>query len=402
MYRKMYRNGENMSKNNSKNIKKDETENKIVTKYDKKVAKRKEEERISKRNKFIARVVGVVAIIAIVAVIVGSIASRFNKIYNKYISVDGKNISQVEFDFYYGISKNTMLSQPFYGTMTVGDYFAYMGYDASANDKKQTNSQTGESWYAYFAENTVDILKEYKALLADADDTGFSYDSAEDDYNEFVDNLKSSADDGGVSVKEYYKEYFGNYATEKNVKKYVNDYLKASAYKEHKLEELKATDGEVKEYYTENKDLYDQVDYRIFTVKAVDSTSGEMETAKIKADDFADSVSDEDSFIRLCRINAEDGDTSYESDDASLRFKYTYSDMETGISEWLLSDERLEGDVTVIENTTNSCYYVLYYISKSYDGSSDEDIASNVLNNKYNDYISKLTDEMEVNTYKRF
>ncbi|MDO5382995.1 MAG: peptidyl-prolyl cis-trans isomerase [Eubacteriales bacterium] len=391
-----------MSKNNSKNIKKDENENKIVTKYDKKVAKRKEEERIAKRNKVIARIVGVVAIIAVVAVIVGSIASRFNKIYNKYISVDGSNISQVEFDFYYGISKNTMLSQPFYGTMTVGDYLAYMGYDSTVDDKKQTNSQTGESWHAYFAENTLDTLKENIALLNDAEKTGFNYDSAEDDYNEFVENLKNAADEGGVSVKDYYKDYFGKYATEKNVKNYINEYLKACAYKEQKLEELKATDSEVKEYYTENKDLYDQVDYRIFSVKAVDSTSGEMEIAKNKADDFANSVSDEESFIRLCKLNAEDGDTSYESDDASLRTKYTSSEMETGVSEWLLSDDRLEGDVTVVENTTNSCYYVLYYISKSYDGSSDEDIASNVLNNKYTEYLTKLTDGMEVNTYKRF
>lgn len=76
--------------------------------------------------------------------------------------------------------------------------------------------------------------------------------------------------------------------------------------------------------------------------------------------------------------------------------------MESGTSEWLLSDERNAGDVTVVEDTSEHCYYVLYFISKSYDGSMDETIASNVLNKKYSDYISALTDDMQTNTYNRF
>ena len=62
----------------------------------------------------------------------------------------------------------------------------------------------------------------------------------------------------------------------------------------------------------------------------------------------------------------------------------------------------LGGDVTVIENSSSGCYYVLYFINKSYDGSSDETIASNVLNNKYSEYISNITDSMQVDIYNRF
>ena len=42
--------------------------------------------------------------------------------------------------------------------------------------------------------------------------------------------------------------------------------------------------------------------------------------------------------------------------------------MDTGTSDWLLSDDRKAGDVTVIENSSSGCYYVLYFINKSYDG----------------------------------
>ena len=50
------------------------------------------------------------------------------------------------------------------------------------------------------------------------------------------------------------------------------EYLKADAYRTELTDSLKATDDEVKQYYEEHKDTYDQVDYREFTIKAVDTT----------------------------------------------------------------------------------------------------------------------------------
>ena len=70
---------------------------------------------------------------------------RYYKIHNRFISVDGDNISQIEFDMYYNVSKNAAMSQSFYGNTTMADYYSYMGYKSSENDKSQTNSQTGKN-----------------------------------------------------------------------------------------------------------------------------------------------------------------------------------------------------------------------------------------------------------------
>ncbi len=58
--------------------------------------------------------------------------------------------------------------------------------------------------------------------------------------------------------------------------------------------------------------------------------------------------------------------------------------------------------VTVIEDSANSCYYIVYYINRTYDGADDDSIKSTVLNKKYSEYIKKYTDEYSVNVKKRF
>lgn len=391
-------NNANKSINNSQNT----NNGKVMTKYDRKVAKRKEEEKRLQREKIIFRAVtaGIIAGILIAAVVICSM--RYYKIHNRFISVDGDNISQIEFDMYYNVSKNAAMSQSFYGNTTMADYYSYMGYKSSENDKSQTNSQTGKTWYEYFADNALTTIKEYKALIKDADNSGFDYTTGDDDYADFTKQISDAASESGKSVADYYKQSFGQYATEKNVKKYVMEYLKANAYQSKLTENMTATDDEVKEYYDEHKDTYDQVAYREFTITAIDSTDGEMQQAKAKADEFVAGVSDEKSFIELCKRNAADGETKYDTDEGSLHSKITSTGMDKGTSEWLLSDERKSGDVTVIENTSSHCYYILYFINKSYDGSKDETIASNVLNEKYSAYITKLTENMQTNTYNRF
>ena len=175
--------------NNTKN---DSTQ-KIVTKYDKKMAKRKAEQRKQERESFIFKVVGIGVLAGIVLALVITLGTRYSRIHNKFIKVDSENISQIEFDMYYNISKNALLSQTFYGNTTMADYFSYMGYKSSENDKSQTNSQTGGTWYAYFADNAVNTIKETKALLKDAADNNYEYTTADEDYNKLVEQAESAA-----------------------------------------------------------------------------------------------------------------------------------------------------------------------------------------------------------------
>lgn len=375
---------------------------KVVTKYDRKMQKRKEEERKEARRKLITKWVTIAVLAGIILGCGIAGGMKLNSIYRDYIEVDGDKLSEIEFDFYYGITKTNNLNTSLYGTMTYGDYYSsYMGYKTSQSDKSQEYS-TGYTWYEYFANTTVDSIKEIKALLKDADDKGFEYADADADYDEFISKLKDAASEADMSYSDYIKQLFGKRATEKKISSYLKDYLKSTAYQEHLTDELKATDEETDEYYQANKDSYDKFDYRKFVVKAESSDASAMEAAKATADEFAASVVSEESFIELCRDYSAADDDTYEQDDASLVSSTKKSSIETACADWIISTDRSEGDVTVVEDESNTCYYVLYYISRSYDGGDDETIASAVVKQKYSQYIKKYTDDMKVNVKNKF
>lgn len=374
-------------------------EQKIVTKYDKKVQRRKEEEKRAKRNrKITVFTAAAVAAAVIICIILGSV-SNYNRIHKEYISVDNDPISQIEFDFYYALSKSNLLNTTLYGTMTYESYFAsYMGYDSSKADAKQTYGSTDYTWYDYFANGTVTTIKEFKAVLKAADEAGFAYDTAQEDYDTFIADLSSDAESNGVSLKEYYKNVFGSHATEKNLKESIQEYLKAIAYQEQLETELAATDEEVAAYYQENKADYDTVDYRSFVIKAetADDTDS-MEAAKKKAEEMAAAVTDEASFVQLCSQYAtEEEKDTYAEDSASLTSNASKSSLDTDIADWLFAEGRTAGEVTTVEDTTNSQYTVLYFVKRSYDSSNDEVIATKLLSESYSELISGYTDEMTV------
>lgn len=375
---------------------------KVVTKYDRKMQKRKEEERKEAKRRFITKWV-CIAIAAGIILGCGTAAGlKLNSIYNNYIKVNDDKISQIEFDFYYGIAKSNNLNTTLYGSMTYGDYYtSYMGYKTSQSDKSQEYS-TDYTWYDFFANSAVSTIKETKALLEDADTNGFTYDSADADYDEFIGKIKDAASEADTSYSDYLKQIFGKRATEKRVKEFLKDYLKSTAYQEHLTETLAATDSEVSAYYEDNKDTYDKFEYRIFTVKADSSDSDDMDVAKNKANAFAAGVSTELDFISQCRVYAEAGDETYADDEASLVSETKKSNVEEACADWIASSDRKEGDLTVIEDDDNSCFYIVYYISRSYDGSDDDTIKSTLFNQKYSEYINKYTDEYTVDVEKRF
>lgn len=379
-------------------------EQKIVTKYDRKMQKRKEEAiKAAKQKKITLGVLIAVAVCAVVGCIIWAVGS-YNTIHKEYIKVNDESVSGIEFDFYYGVSKNENLSQTLYGTMTYGDYFtSYLGYDSAKSDKSQAYSSSTEyTWYDYFANSAVNTIKEYRSLLLDAEKNGFVYEDFDTDYEKLQSDLKTSADEAGVSLNEYYKTFFGKNATQKSVKPYIEEYLKATAYEKQLRTELAASDDEIKAYYEENKDTYDQVTYRQFVIAA--ETKGDeaaMSAAKEKAEAMMAAVTDESTFAEQCRLYAtEDEKDKYASDDGSLLSDTYKSSVDSVAADWVFDSARAGGDVTVIEDADNSKYYVLYYVSRKYDESNDEKIADTLLNQNYSELISGYTETMKVDNIK--
>ncbi|MCI8428355.1 MAG: hypothetical protein HFJ03_12620 [Lachnospira sp.] len=391
----------------SKNTSNESRQEKVMTKYDRKVAKRKAERAREIRNKKIAVSVALLLCIGLVIGIGTAVGVNLYKIYYSYIKVDGNPVSEIEFDFYYSLSKNSMLNQNVSSDMTYAQYLqSYMGYDMTKSDKKQKYSDN-YTWYDYFANNGVTSLKQYKTLLKIADERGFEYTTAEEDYNEFIDQIKSEAESASMSFNAYYEEAFGKHASKSNTKAYVNDYLKAVAFRDSIDGELAATTEQVSAYYEEHKNDYDTVSYRYLDIKAADTDDVSVQAAKSSADNMLEKITDEHSFIELCPGYATDSASEYTDDESkSLVSNATYASCETDIAEWLFDASRENGDKTLIEHDHGDSvpkYTVLFYIDRT---NKKEDsttaIENTLLDQNYSELIKPYMEAITVDTNGRY
>lgn len=396
----------NAQQNAGKNMPEAKTEEKkIQTKYDRKMEARKQQKIKEARQEKIAKItaLAVCAVVVLAAVIsIGSSIARKSAALNgAYVKVDDHELTRLEYDYYYNSAVNNYL-------MTYSSLMPYMGLDTSADFDKQQYSED-MTWKDMFDEVTVEQIKQTRVMVKEAGDTGFAYDDTED-YNNFLNSIQSYADNAGVSVKEYYKQNFGEYATQKNIEPFVRENLLASAYYNHLLEENAATDEEVSAYYDEHKQDYDKVDYRSFIFSA--ELAGDADDAAIsdamkelegKANAMMEARKAGEDFEALCAENAsEDAKANYE--DAESEYSLTegryYAGTSSVISEWLYEDGRKEGDITVLADETNHQYYVVEFVKRYFDEADNENIANTIASQRTSEYVSGLVEKCQVTDVK--
>jgi hypothetical protein len=380
-------------------------EQKIQTKYDRKMAARKAKEEKDKRDDKIFKItsscIGIALVLVIVASIGYSVYSRQNALKGTYIEIGDRKVSQLEFDYYYNNTVNNYLT-------SYSSILPYMGLDTSRDfaDQPYTDDLT---WKDMFDEMTVGQITQIHALLEDAEEKGFVHDTTAE-YEEGIASIEDAAKTAGASASDYYKSMFGKYASKSNVSPFMKDSLFASAYYSSMLEENKPSEEEVEAYYQENKQNYDKVDYRSFVFRsdlAEDASEEDIEKAmkelKEKADAFVSAREDGTEFKELCIQNAsEEEKANYKSEDsdASLSEGYNYSSVPYAISEWLYDDARAEGDLAAVEDETGHQYYVVEFGRKYYDEADDESISSLLSSNKTSEYVASLEEKYEVSDPK--
>lgn len=364
----------NINKKSNEVVVEDNTK-KVVTKYDKKVQERKRQEAQEIRNKKIFKISSIVVVIAIIIGIASYFVVRHNNIYGEYITVGDNEITKIEFDYYYNDTANNYIS-------SYSSYLSYIGLDTSKSYADQ-ESPYGMTWDEYFKQGAVELLKQTKALVADSKAKDFKYDVTSD-YNSFNDSINQAASSASESLKAYYKTRFGTYATESNLESVIKEYLTATAYYSQLAEKNTPSDTEITAYYEANKDKYDSYDYRMLSVSTEDA-----------ANEMLAKVQDETSFATLCKTYASDSEKSkYESEDASL-VKGTLSSSAI-YSSWLYDSSRKAGDKTVVADSDNGVYYVLYFVNRYFDDATNKTISDTIINDAVTNYVKTLTDKYTV------
>ena len=407
-----------------------------MTKYDLKMQRRQEEERKAKKEKTIIKTGCILAVVICVCIAAWKFYDNYQEKHGPYITVGSHEIQKAEFDYYYYSSFNSFAS-------TYGSYLSYFGLDTSKPLDQQQYSDT-MTWDDYFQQQAVNQLKNVYALTDEANEKGFEYD-ASSDYDDMVTSIQSYAQQQGVSADEYCKSVFGSDATLEGIKPYVEMSGLASAYYNDIEDNIEVTDDEINTYYDENKDNYDSVDYRVCKIEAdmpeeeteaeteaqtetaAESTSettaesasetavtesqtetmsaeeseaaakaeeeakaAAMAEAKAKADEMLSKIKDEASFEKVYDKYA--SDTSVDSLNTD---KKKSSISPTDVANWLFEADRQAGDTTVIEDTSNNAYYVVYFKDRYLDHTKTVDVRQILISADTSSSDAAETDETE-------
>ena len=373
-----------MSKNEKVTENKEQTEQKVMTKYDRKVQKRKEEKEKEKKEERISTAIGIVVLVALVCLVASFPIRTYLATHETYVVVNGEAVNKVEFDYQYNLTKNNYITQ-------YGSYLTYFGLDTSKDLSTQMYSDT-LTWQDYFEQNAVESLKQNKALMAEAKAAGFTYDTT-DEYNTFKETIKTSAAAAGVSDKEYVRSIYGSYATMGRIEEYVKNDMVMNAYYQKLQEDNAPGDDEIQSYYEENKATYDSVDYRLTTIEA-DLPTEPTELADPVEETAADTTGTTDGTAATDSTQ----DTAYQPSDAEIAkamedAKVLADDAEKTvakdgeahenekkssvnylISDWLFDDARKAGDTTVITNDNSHCYYAVAFEKRYLDETPSADV----------------------------
>lgn len=333
----------------------EQTEEKVMTKYDRKMQQRKEQKEKEKREKRRNTIIGVVVVAALVCLVASFPIRTYLAVNETYVTVDGEDISKVEFDYNYSVAYNNYMN--YYGS-----YMSYFGVDLTKDLSTQMYSDT-LSWKDFFDQMTVDNLKQSKALMAEAKAAGFTYDTTEE-YKNFEESVKSAASEAGVSVKDYVQQLYGSYATLNRISDYVKESIIVGAFYEQKSEELAPTAEEVQEYYNNNTAEYDSVDYRVTNIKA--EVPAETETYQPSEAEIAKAMED-------AKVLAEAAEAKV-AKEGELQENVTKYAAISLIRDWLFDDARKAGDTTIIEDATNHQYYVLAFEKRYLDETPSVDV----------------------------
>ena len=373
-----------MSKNEKVTENKEQTEQKVMTKYDRKVQKRKEENEKEKKEERISTAIGIVVLVALVCLVASFPIRTYLATHETYVVVNGEAVNKVEFDYQYNLTKNNYITQ-------YGSYLTYFGLDTSKDLSTQMYSDT-LTWQDYFEQNAVESLKQNKALMAEAKAAGFTYDTT-DEYNTFKETIKTSAASAGISEKEYVRSIYGSYATMGRIEEYVKNDMVMNAYYQKLQEDNAPSDDEIQSYYEENKATYDSVDYRLTTIEA-DLPTEPTELADPVEETAADTTGTTDGTAATDSTQ----DTAYQPSDAEIAkamedAKVLADDAEQTvakdgeahenekkssvnylISDWLFDDARKAGDTTVITNDNSHCYYAVAFEKRYLDETPSADV----------------------------
>ena len=298
------------------------------------------------------------------------------------LTIDGKEISNAELNFYFIDAVNQFYSQ-------YGSYASLMGLDLTKPLNQQVlTGESRETWADDFLEVAIENIKDTYALVGEANAVGYTLpEDAVSSIDAAIQTMELYATVYGYSnVKTYLKAMYGNGTTVEGLRNYYEMTELARYYQDHYKSSLTYTDDELRAAEAENYGKYSSFSYNYYYLNSYSfiETEGEATntyTAEQKAEgvqkaeeaaksliDGITTVEEFDAAIAALPINAESTTAaSYVSTDVA------YNSMFAAYAEWMADADRKAGDMTYVANTSTdedgneviNGYYIVMFGSRN-------------------------------------
>ncbi len=280
----------------------------------------------------------------------------------------------------------------------------YANYNPSESDKDQvysTDETSGNviTYYDHFMEAAIDNMITTTALYDAAVKDGLTTADVEDEVNEKITTIKQEAQNYGYSYELYVTIRFGMYVTPSVFENCVARTCIASKYLSDHPDTVSYTENQLNAFYSGHANELDifKYSYLCFEPVAVNETSNltnkerqsqeaaNLAAAKAQAECAQEALRNGDNMARVVNSFAP---SSYKEN-----IEDEGKNLPAIFSKWLSADARKAGDVTVIEDTSNS-YFVVTFNSRYKDDAP-------TVNTRYIEILAEISNGSSTPTDKQ-
>lgn len=288
---------------------------------------------------------------------------------NVALKVSETPVSIGMYNYYYSCIVNNYLTYANYGYYDIDTSVDY-------NKQKTTNSDGKEvTWAQLFKDETIKQIQYITTYYEKAVDEGITLTSAQKkSINENLDSLKSTASGQNVTVDKYIADTYGDYCGQATIKKMLEQCYVAENYYQKLSVNKKFSDKEIKNFFNENKEDYENV---TFAYLQVPYENDDAKATLEKCNGYAKQIKSEDDMKKLiptaCKSlidkfvsqgYAKDAESCAELLSANIEASITAKEsslVEDAVN-WLFDDSTKIGDVKAFDDSSNKIVYILYKV----------------------------------------
>lgn len=239
------------------------------------------------------------------------------------------------------------------------------------------------TWADAFEYAAISQILQVKYGVEKANEIGLTLTEEEQkEIDDSIEEARKSAATNDYSLSRWFHTQIGKGLSEKIIYTIQTETALATAYYEKIQSDTLAavTEEQINAEYNENRDDYDIVSGRMYTLSAVKSTvpddataeekeaidAADAEKTKKAADEFLANVTDEKSFVSEAQkaILSADNESTVKAEDSTKAEDVNYATIANSneeLAKWVYDDARKAGDKTAVKNDDGS--YTIVYLT---------------------------------------